>query len=381
LLELEAESGLIKYSINATTIDCGLTAYNHPTIFSNPILTNLGKVHFDFELDLTTVDRKEFLQISPLIGHLQQSQKQRFTGKVYPAIPLKYHEVFMIKIAYFAAHETTVIGEGTYPSIWLGTPRVRNRQFLGYVEQARHNIIERFIDDMLRWLQRERKPETSTTELEPRQSEGIPEQEESSGTSDEIDEGDPMVISKRGSRLVMKKIEVEDKEELARLAEEARIKALNELRSCGHHLHRKSQSPLTGKASAFHERAGKKLPWRRPSFFVRRDETRKEQERVEAAKEHLDYSCGHHYHRKSRSSLTGTLSPLAMEKKKGLRWHRRSFLDKAEQRRIARLYGQPLPINNNTPPIVEFQEPSGFDYGGPDEENDEDANDPSLEVP
>jgi hypothetical protein len=114
---------------------------------------------------------------------------------------------------------------------------------------------------------------------------------------------------------------------------------------------------------------------------VRRDETRKEQERVEAAKEHLDYSCGHYYHRKSRSSLTGTLSPLAMEKKKGLRWHRRSFLDNAEQRRIARLYGQPLPIDNNTPPIVEFQEPSGFDYGGPDEENDEDANDPSLEVP
>lgn len=85
-LHLEAESALIKYSINRIHVDAGLKAYNHMSTVKNLILRNIGKIHFDFELDVTTILRPKAVRISPLIGHLRGSTRQRFTIRVHPGM-------------------------------------------------------------------------------------------------------------------------------------------------------------------------------------------------------------------------------------------------------------------------------------------------------
>lgn len=210
-----------------------------------------------------------------------------------------------MQVAYFAPHEITVMGEGTYPSLWIDSPRVRNRQFLSYVEQARRNVIEKWIQNMIAKLKNKKDPVEFTTEVEMEieEEEDTPT-EESSGDS-EVAIDDSLFTSRRDTTAMLERIEVIDEEEEARRLQEAKDKAERDLKCCGHVFHRKSRSPLTGKASPLAAEGGKKLPWKRPSFFERRWEAQREEERKHEARHRLDLACGHNYHRKSRSSLTG----------------------------------------------------------------------------
>lgn len=60
----------------------------------------------------------------------------------------------------------------------------------------------------------------------------------------------------------------------------------------------------------------------------------------EEEEEEKDLMCKHGLHRKSRSPITGKFSPMGMEisSGKGLHWLRESFIDKAEAKRVERLY-------------------------------------------
>lgn len=217
---------------------------------------------------------------------------------------MKFKEKFLLQVAYFAPHEITVMGEGTYPSLWIDSPRIRNRQFLSYVEQARRNVIEKWIQNMIAKLKNKKAPVEFTSEVEEVEEEEDTPEEESSGDS-EVAIDDSLFTSRRDTTAMLGRIEVIDEDEEARRLQEAKDKAERDLTCCGHMFHRKSRSPLTGKGSPLAAERGKKLPWKRPSFFERRLEAQREEERKHQARHRLDHSCGHNYHRKSRSSLTG----------------------------------------------------------------------------
>lgn len=77
------------------------------------------------------------------------------------------------------------------------------------------------------------------------------------------------------------------------------------------------------------------LPWV-PFFPLGEDEDLSSEEE----EDEKDLLCKHGLHRKSRSPLTGKFSPMMLEVSsgKGLHWLRRSFIDRAEQKRIEKLY-------------------------------------------
>lgn len=66
-------------------LDVGKKLYNKVTYDKNLVLRNTGKIHFDFELDLSPVVRKQAISISPLIGHLRGRTRQRFNCRVIPS--------------------------------------------------------------------------------------------------------------------------------------------------------------------------------------------------------------------------------------------------------------------------------------------------------
>lgn len=55
-------------------------------------------------------------------------------------------------------------------------------------------------------------------------------------------------------------------------------------------------------------------------------------------------------------------------------------MERAEERRIARLYGQPDPVQPFVRQPSVFIDPVEFDYGGPDEETEDMDLEPPFEV-
>jgi len=104
---------------------------------------------------------------------------------------------------------------------------------------------------------------------------------------------------------MIEQLELLDQNELNHLASEAKEGGEYDL-ACEHELHRKSRSPLTGKFSPMALEKGKKLPWNRPSFLDRRNlKLQKEKLQYEASRKKINYECGHAYHHKAHSPLTG----------------------------------------------------------------------------
>jgi hypothetical protein len=176
-------------------------------------LRNSGKINFDFEVDLSPVVRKKSIRISPLIGHLRGNTRQRFNCHIIPSMPLKFKEEFLLQVAYFSPKTITVVGEGSYPSIWIDAPRVRNHQFFKYVSQARHIVLQKWLDDMLANLKRKKRPETITIDGSDYESEGESIYE-SSGSSEDEDGSKTLLKSRRDTTKMLEQVEVVDQDEL-----------------------------------------------------------------------------------------------------------------------------------------------------------------------
>lgn len=220
-------------------------------------------------------------------------------------MPLKFKEDYLLQVAYFLPNTITVIGEGSYPSIWIDAPRVRNRQFFKYVDQARQIVLQKWLDDMLANLKRKKRPKDFTTNELDNELEGE-SINESSGSSEDEDDTNTLLKSRRETTKMLEQVEVVDQDELDHLAREAKEKGDRDLLACHHHFHRKSRSPLTGKFSPMASEKGKKLPWNRPSFLDKRNlKLQEEEKQYQASRKKIDYACGHAYHHKARSSLTG----------------------------------------------------------------------------
>ncbi|BFI31149.1 hydrocephalus-inducing protein [Marchantia polymorpha subsp. ruderalis] len=133
---LEAESSSIKYVLNKMLLNFGVQAFNHPVTSRMLSLTNTGLVPISFELDLSSIKRKQSLQIEPKSGSLKGGEKQKFSLTMMAGVPDRFEEHFNITVEYFHPHNLEVQIEGSYPSILLDTHRVRGHKFLSYVENA-----------------------------------------------------------------------------------------------------------------------------------------------------------------------------------------------------------------------------------------------------
>jgi hypothetical protein len=220
-------------------------------------------------------------------------------------MPVKFEEDFLMQIAYFPPHTIKVVGEGSYPSIWIETLRVRNRQFLSYVEQAQQIVLQKWLDDMLARLKRKKNGLDVSTDTKfdnEFEDESI---YETSGSSEDEDDSNTLLKSRRDTTKMLEVVEVVDQDELDSIAREAKETSDINLFACHHHYHRKSRSPLTGKLSPMVVENGRGLGWNRSSFLDRRHKKLQEHEKqYQASRKKIDYACGHAYHQKSRSSPT-----------------------------------------------------------------------------
>lgn len=94
-------------------LNFGVQAFNHPVTSRMLSLTNTGLVPISFELDLSSIKRKQSLQIEPKSGSLKGGEKQKFSLTMMAGVPDRFEEHFNITVWGFQAHQKNQL----YPSI------------------------------------------------------------------------------------------------------------------------------------------------------------------------------------------------------------------------------------------------------------------------
>lgn len=138
-LVLEAESSLIKYTLDRTSIDFGAQPFGR-AIDREFTLHNSGRVPVDFKLDLSGVNKASHLHVGPVKGHVAAGERQRFLVRFVPPVPDKFVERFTVEVAHFEPHEFVIYGEGIYPSVYLSLPRVKSDRYESLKEEARRKL-------------------------------------------------------------------------------------------------------------------------------------------------------------------------------------------------------------------------------------------------
>ncbi|MCO5608438.1 hypothetical protein L7F22_062648 [Adiantum nelumboides] len=136
---LEAESGLLSYSLSETSLDFGFQQFNQ-TAEKQLSLLNSGKIPINFVVGFPHPKQTPFLNVFPLHGTLAPGHKQAFNVSLCPLLPEKYQTLLTIQVSHILPHDINVFGQGVFPRILVDLPRIRNHKFLKTAKQALENL-------------------------------------------------------------------------------------------------------------------------------------------------------------------------------------------------------------------------------------------------
>ena len=97
---------------------------------------NTGRVEYSFAVRGDLLSRAEVLHVSPASGTVPAGSKQRITVVMRPHVPGPVEEFLVVEVAHFPPVELPVTGEGVYPVLSLGLPRVVAAQWAGACAEA-----------------------------------------------------------------------------------------------------------------------------------------------------------------------------------------------------------------------------------------------------
>jgi hydrocephalus-inducing protein len=119
---LVGESSFVSYKLSVSEIDFGEITYCHHDN-KNFNIENVGKVPFEFNINLSTLTRPGILEVTPMSGKVMSGERFRVNLKFKPGIPDNIDEIFLVECAHFPAERFKIKAIGTYPGALLTFPR------------------------------------------------------------------------------------------------------------------------------------------------------------------------------------------------------------------------------------------------------------------
>lgn len=141
-VKLTGEASTVKYSLDTNLIDIGSVPFDK-VIEKELILQNLGRVPFEWRVNLAKLSRPGVVVVSSSQGSLGPNQREVLRMRVKAGVPDRLSEVVLIEVAHCESETVTVIGEGVYPSCVLTLPRQPEDDYAALLEEARQRLVQR----------------------------------------------------------------------------------------------------------------------------------------------------------------------------------------------------------------------------------------------
>lgn len=133
------ESSFVSYKLSTTELDYGEIPYNESSS-KEFFIENIGKVPFQFNINLSTVSRPGLVDCHPMTGKVAAGEKYKVIVKFFPGIPSNIDEMFLVECAHFPAQRFKVRAIGTYPGCLLSFPRADDEDFHKRFEEVKKSL-------------------------------------------------------------------------------------------------------------------------------------------------------------------------------------------------------------------------------------------------
>ena len=135
------ESSYVSYKLSTNELDYGEIPYNESSS-KEFFIENIGKVPFEFHINLNTVSRPGLVECSPMIGKVASGEKYKVIVKFFPGIPDNIDEMFLVECAHFPAERFKVKAIGTYPGCLLTFPRIDDEDFQRRYDETKKLMLK-----------------------------------------------------------------------------------------------------------------------------------------------------------------------------------------------------------------------------------------------
>ena len=117
------------------------------TVSNEIVISNTSGVAFDFNVNVSSLKYKKFIQISPMKGCVDGYSKQKIAVKVTPLLPIQFREEFNLQIAYFTPQTVSVSLDVLCSEIIVDLPRDVP---VGIGEKLEYQTLMKTADDNIR---------------------------------------------------------------------------------------------------------------------------------------------------------------------------------------------------------------------------------------
>jgi len=126
----------VTYRLSTNELDFGEVAYNESST-KDFFIENIGKVPFEFNINLGTISRPGVIEASVMSGKVIAGEKFKVTLRFFAGGPDNIREMFLVECSHFPAERFTVKAVGIYPGCLLSFPRTDEDEFATEFERTK----------------------------------------------------------------------------------------------------------------------------------------------------------------------------------------------------------------------------------------------------
>jgi hypothetical protein len=109
--------------LSTTELDYGEIPFNESSS-KEFFIENIGKVPFEFNINLSTVSRPGIIECSHMTGKVIAGERFKVIVKFFPGVPDNINEMLLVECGHFPAVRFKLKAVGIYPGLLLSLPRV-----------------------------------------------------------------------------------------------------------------------------------------------------------------------------------------------------------------------------------------------------------------
>jgi hydrocephalus-inducing protein len=133
---ITGDSSVVQFRLSTTELDYQEIPYNESSS-KEFYIENIGKVPFEFNINLSTVSRPGIIECSHMNGKVVAGERYKVTVKFFPGVPDNINEMMLVECAHFPAVRFKVKAIGIYPGCLLSFPRLPDDEFQGRIDKAK----------------------------------------------------------------------------------------------------------------------------------------------------------------------------------------------------------------------------------------------------